>query len=132
MLFLIQQRLITNRLFMWRRFFLVQLCFILFFNNQIRAQEEDLIDSVALQERLDSEINVFREFRDSLARAKGYTLPEEQKLDDLYPGSKLPTMQELQESERKLSQFKKIIIWLFVLVMLVGVLLSKPWKKTNR
>lgn len=117
---------------MRHRLFLLQFCLLLSFCNCALAQEEDLIDSVALQKRIDSEINAFQEWRDSIASSKGYTLPEEQKKDELYPGSKLPTMQELQESERRLSQFKKIIIWLFVLVMLAGVLLSKPWKKTDR
>jgi hypothetical protein len=117
---------------MRRHFFLLQICLLLSYCNCVLAQEEGVIDSVALQKRIDSEISAFQEWRDSMSKAKGYTLPEEQKKDNLYPGSKLPTAEELQESERKLSQFKRIITWLFVLVMLVGVLLSKPWKKTNR
>jgi hypothetical protein len=117
---------------MWRRFFLVQLCLLLFLSNRALAQEDDLVDSVALQKRIDSEISAFREWRDSMARAKGRILPEEQNKNDQNPVSNLRTIEELQESERRLSQFKKIIIWLFVLVMFVGVLLSKPWKKADR
>jgi hypothetical protein len=96
------------------------------------AQEDEIeIDSVALQKRIDSEFNALKEWRDSIARAKGLALPNEEQETRAYPEPGIATTDQLQESQEKLSQFKKIVIGLFVLVMVVGVFLSKPWKKRN-
>jgi hypothetical protein len=105
---------------------------LVFYNCSFAQEDPVEVDSVALQKRIDSEINAFKEWSDSLARAKGRALPNEERKTQLYPESDLPITEQLQKSHRKLSQFKKIIIGLFVLVMVVGVLLSKPWKKREK
>lgn len=130
MLLLIQQKLLTNCYFMLRRLFLL-LFPIVFFQYNALAQNNDEVevDTAALQKRLDSEYQVFKEWSDSVALAKGRTLAGEESMTETGPAPVLSPAEQLQESERKLAQFKKIIIWLFVLVMAVGVLLSKPWKK---
>ncbi|MCU7548037.1 hypothetical protein OCK74_02875 [Chitinophagaceae bacterium LB-8] len=114
--------LIDNRSILFLFLFLI-------FNNCSFAQDEVEVDTAELQKRIDSEINIFKEWSDSLARAKGRTLPNEESLKETYPAPELSPAEQLQESERKLAQFKKIIIGLFALVIIVGVLLSKPWKK---
>ncbi len=115
---------------MGRRLFIYLLFSIFIFYNSACAQDDPVeVDSVALQKRIDAEYKALKEWRDSLASAKGRTLPNEESKTQIYPETGLPTTEQLQESQRKLSQFKKIIIYLFVLVMVVGVLLSKPWKK---
>jgi hypothetical protein len=105
------------------------LFFFLFFTNCPFAQDEVEIDTAELQKRIDSEYNVFKEWSDSMARARGDALPNEDQMRETNPAPELSPAEQLQESERKLAYFKKIIIGLFVLVMAVGVLLSKPWKK---
>lgn len=114
-----------------RRYLFLFILSILLIDTYTFAQEENLVDSVALQQRIDSEIDAFMKWKDSMARAKGLS-PQDKKADERYPLPGLPTREDLEESERKLSQFKKIIVSLFVLVMLVGVFLSKPWKKKGK
>jgi hypothetical protein len=108
---------------------IVFLFLFLIFSNSPFAQDNVEIDTAELQKRIDSEYNVFKEWSDSMARAKGRALSSEEGIEEKYPAPELSPAEQLQESERKLSQFKKIIIGLFVLVMTIGVLLSKPWKK---
>lgn len=117
---------------MLRRIFLL-LFPIVFFHYNALVQEDDEVevDTAELQKRLDSEYQVFKEWSDSVAMAKGRTLPGEGSMTESGPARELSPAEQLQESERKLAQFKKIIIWLFVLVMAIGVLLSKPWKKKS-
>ena len=133
MLIPFQQKLITNCCYMGRKLFVFLLFSLFGFYSSSFAQEDPVeVDSVALQKRIDSEFNALKEWRDSLARAKGLSLPNEENKTQSYPASELPVSEQLKESQEKLSQFKKIIIYLFVLVMVVGVLLSKPWKKKEK
>ena len=129
MLLLIQQKLLTNCYAMLRRIILLLLP-VVFIQYNARAQEDEVeVDTAALQKRLDSEYQVFKVWSDSVAMARGRTSSGERSMTESGPAPVLSPAEQLQESERKLAQFKKIIIWLFVLVMAVGVLLSKPWKK---
>ena len=117
---------------MRRRLFLLLFPIIFFHANSFAQEDEEVeIDTAALQKRLDSEYNILKEWSDSIAEAKGRALPNEERVTEMYPTPELSPAEQLQESERKLALFKKIIIWLFVLVMVVGVLLSKPWKKKS-
>lgn len=128
----ILQKLMNDRCFMLRKLIIITLFSSLFFHCSHAQSNQVEIDSVQYQQRIDAEIEAFNKWKDSVEQARGRSSYNENDNAVVNPGAGLPTADQLVESEKRLSQLKKIIIWLFVLVMVLGVFLSKPWKKREK